>query len=270
LGFLLSIVGALIGAMIQRKYDKKHERRPLAQLLNFGHDELVFVFPHRDYEQKSILPRTSTEDFMAINNFISALINLEWKGKVSLRHSTNVDDAAKKHNLVVICSTKSNTFTTECQQILKSSGKFFCYSFQDDPSRPNTVLTCSPWDEHCQSPSYKQEQGISPQRLAEQHLDDYAIITKVHNPWNADNILIIVAGIRGIGTWGAAEFLKKKWMMIYDLLPEGKKDSEFSALIQVSYERYDIKDWRVVRVVTQEDFQDASTRKFPPPTLKSA
>jgi len=46
-GFLLSIMGALIGAWIQHSYDKRHERRPRAQLLNFGAGELLFILPHR-------------------------------------------------------------------------------------------------------------------------------------------------------------------------------------------------------------------------------
>jgi hypothetical protein len=36
---LLVRSSAALAAMIQGKYDKKHERRPLAHLLSFGHDE---------------------------------------------------------------------------------------------------------------------------------------------------------------------------------------------------------------------------------------
>src|ERR1700733_2790943 len=83
-GFVLSIIGALIGAWLQRLMDRKNARKPLNQLLNFGKDDLLFVFPHRtdhslaDQGVSALFPRTSTEDFMAMNNFITVLINIGW------------------------------------------------------------------------------------------------------------------------------------------------------------------------------------------------
>lgn len=74
-GFLLSIGAGLVGAYLQRAIDRRTERRPLSQLLNFGPENVVLVFPPRDESPEAILPRTSTEDFLAMNNFISALLN---------------------------------------------------------------------------------------------------------------------------------------------------------------------------------------------------
>ena len=258
-GFLLSTVGALIGARIQRAYDRRHERRPLAQLLNFGPDELLFIFPHRGFMPKSILPSTSTEDFMAINNFISALVQLDWKGKISVRNSDNVSDQDRKRNLVIICSPKSNTFTKEFQDTLKQQRRrSFFYFFEDDPSRKGTVRIVSPIGETCVSPSYEQEEecrsrGVSDEHLAKERLEDFAIITKVRNPWDEDNIVILIAGIRGIGTWAAAEFIKKRWQGIYNQLDASNKDQEFSALFRITYKAYDIKEWMEPKVLTDKD-----------------
>jgi len=256
-GFLLSIVGALIGAWLQRKIDRRHQHRPLSQLLNFGKDGLLFIFPHRDYGQ-SILPRTSTEDFMAINNFISALINLDRKIPISLRDMNHVAPQDQKQNLVIICSPKTNKFTGEFQQTLKRTRKPFFYFFENDPTKPGTVEILSPFGEHCKSDSFRQEdeckaRGVTADQLAHEQLDDFAVITKVRNPWNEDNIVILVAGIRGIGTWGAAELIKKKWRLIYDQLQADAKEEEFSALIRITYQEYDIKAWQVVRVLTEKD-----------------
>jgi hypothetical protein len=204
-GFVLSIAGVFIGAWIQRFYDKRQERRPLAQLLNFGPGELLFIFPHRNEVASSILPRTSTEDFLAINNFISALIHLDWKGKISVRDSAHISPVDRRQNLVIICSPKSNEFTSEFQQMLKGSREPFIYFFEDDPKRPGTVRISSPFGEVYSSKSFDQEsdclnRGVSRDQLANEQLEDYAVITKVRNPWNNENIAILIAGIRGIGT----------------------------------------------------------------------
>ncbi len=269
-GFLLSILGALMGAWIQHSYDKRHERRPLAQLLNFGAGELLFIFPHRGPVTQAILPRTSTEDFLAINNFISALIHLDWKGKISVRDFAHISPNDRKQNLVIICSPKSNSFTEEFQQTLKNSGKSFFYFFEDDPNKAGTVRILSPFGEVYISRSYKQEddclgRGVSKDQLAYEQLEDYAIITKVQNPWNEENIAILIAGIRGIGTWGAAEFIKKRWRFIYDQLPADAKNEEFSALLRITYQEYDIKDWMVVRVLKKKD----ATHEPPAPYIRN-
>jgi hypothetical protein len=99
-GFVLSLVAALIGAAIQRILNRRGEMRPLNQLLNFGNDDLLFVFPHREEIYEAILPRTSTEDFLAMNNVISALIKIGWRRKIAVRDTTRLSPADKKRNLV--------------------------------------------------------------------------------------------------------------------------------------------------------------------------
>jgi hypothetical protein len=115
LGFFLSIGAALVGASIQRHLDRLGERRPLNQLLNFGSDGLLFVFPHRDTTPEAILPRTSTEDFLAMNNFISALLIIGWTRKTGVRDTGRLTESDKRRNLVIICSPKSNTVAKSFQ-----------------------------------------------------------------------------------------------------------------------------------------------------------
>ena len=79
--------------------------------------------------------------------------------------------------------------------------------------------------------------------------EDYAVVTKVTNPWNASTKVIQIAGIRGIGTWGAAECIKKEWHQLHDQLPNKAKDSDFSALIRIEYDNCDITSIDVRRVV---------------------
>jgi hypothetical protein len=77
--------------------------------------------------------------------------------------------------------------------------------------------------------------------------DDTAMIVKVQSPWSPQHRILIVAGIRGIGTWGAAECMKKWWEELYHQKGSSKKrgttkSGDFAALVKVHYEGHDIKD----------------------------
>lgn len=80
--------------------------------------------------------------------------------------------------------------------------------------------------------------GADPQLLAEQALDDVAVVTKVTNPWNSFNRVFILQGVRGIGTWGAGEFVKKHWKQLSARLSD--KSGDFSVLVKIHYESCDI------------------------------
>lgn len=249
-GFVLSVIAGLIVFIIQRGLDKRRERRPLSQLLNFGRDELLFVFPHREEGSGAILPRTSTEDFMAMNNFISALLKLGWNQHIGVRDPERLSPEDRKHNLVVICSPKSNKFAAECQADFKTLGLKAFY-FEEE----SHVWYISDSDGGVYwSPSWEQEreykkQGVDPADFASKKFNDFAVITKVANPANNGKKIITLAGIRGFGTWGAGECIKKKWLDIYEQLPEDLQDSDFSALLSIEYDNCDITSIRVLRTL---------------------
>ena len=90
--------------------------------------------------------------------------------------------------------------------------------------------------------------GVPKSELPTKVYEDYAVVAKVTNPWNDKAKVVWVAGIRGIGTWGAAECIKKEWLQIYDKLPEGRKSHDFSALVRVEYDNSDIRHTEVRRV----------------------
>ena len=204
-GFALSIIGALVGAHVQRRLDNTVAQRPLNQLLNFGDDAILFVFPHRDEVPEALLPRTSTEDFLAMNNFISALLQINWNKNVAVRDTRHVSAEDRKRNLIVICSPKSNSLAGVLQAELIAAGKA-PFRFNRKDSGEWTICDDTVRD----SPSFEQErlyraQGILQRDMAEQTFTDYAIVSKVTNPWNPSNRIVWLAGIRGIGTWGAGE-----------------------------------------------------------------
>jgi len=251
LGFLLSIGAGVIGAYVQRRIDRRGERRPLNRLLNFGPDQLLFVFPHREEIPEAILPRTSTEDFLAMNNFISALLNIEWPRKIGVRDTNRVTEADRKRNLVIICSPKSNILAATFQKSLQQS-QSEAFVFQNDDTGRWHICDSDGAPYH--SKSWGQEDGylragINRHDLPSQNYEDYAVITKTTNPWNEKTKVLWVAGIRGIGTWGAAECIKKEWRQIYDQLPSETKDGDFSALLRIEYNNCDITSIDVRRVI---------------------
>ena len=258
-GFVLSVGAAIFGAYFQRKLDERRETRPLSQLLNFGKDDLYFIYPHRNdfgnntvRKDTSILPRTSTEDFMAVNNFISALINRRWDRKLCFHDTTHVSGEDKKKNLVIICSPKSNGFAALYQKEINEKHYFdHFYEFKQD-NRGEWYIT----DGHgiWTSPSFTMEteylkNGINRDGFASQSFEDYAVITKTRNPWNEKNKIISVAGIRGFGTWGAAECVKKEWRQIFKKLPRNCKEEGFSALVNIKYDNFDITSIELIEII---------------------
>jgi hypothetical protein len=253
-GSVISVGSGLAGAWIQRKIDQRSERRPLRQLLNFGPGEVLLIFPHRDQGREAILPRTSTEDFLAMNNVISALLNVGWSRGIGVRDTTRFTDDDRKRNLVIICSPKSNEVAAEFQTILKRERYEAFFFEQNRGGSGNWYISTPDLGISGQSPSWDQEKKYREETdgrldLSTKKFDDLAVITKIQNPWNNKTKIIMVAGIRGIGTWGAAECVKKHWREIYDRLPRDQKDCDFSALLSIQYENSDITSFKVSQVL---------------------
>jgi hypothetical protein len=80
--------------------------------------------------------------------------------------------------------------------------------------------------------------------IAEQRFDDVALILRVRNPWNARNKILCLAGVRGIGTWGAGEFVKKMWPLLLQNL-RGPSSADFWAIVGIRYENMDITKFSV-------------------------
>lgn len=210
----------------------------------------LFIYPQRDPcrddKPGAILPLISTEDFLAINNIISAYLKINWDppGTASLKDSVHVTDQdLKSHNLILICSPKTNKKTQEALDLLRKHNAIykrhlptFHINSQTDHWEMNhngDIITSKSFEQNNPSLEYP--------------LEDSAIIVKSFNPWNPKYRLLILAGIRGIGTWGAAEMLKKWTKKIYEKkgnsLKKGtSKEGNFIAYIKVMYTDLDIKE----------------------------
>lgn len=162
----------------------------------------------------------------------------------------HVTASDRTRNLVIVCSPKSNSFTQIFQDKLRTSHPT-AFAFESDINKEWMIIDCDGGEYH--SKSYKQvkdyiNRKIAISELPAQAYEDYAVVTKVTNPWNDKSKVVWVAGIRGIGTWGAAECIKKEWRQIYSkLLPENK-DCDFSAILKINYNNCDITSINVLRV----------------------
>jgi hypothetical protein len=262
INLIIGIGSAVIASIMYEKFQAKRERKPLNTLLNFGKkDEILFIFPFRNdtnhvpkdpHKPYDLLPRTATEDFIAINNIKSALLRIHWEGRDIIKQPEGMVPSDRLKNIFSICSMKSNDFTKEVESILIAQGKPI-FRVQQEGDEYLIANGDGTWP----SKTYRQvdkylANGIPSNQLYTQAYDDYGYITKITNPFNNDlhhrTKIFIVAGIRGIGTWAAAECIKKGWEQIYKKLDTANKSANFSALIKIKYDKLDIVEIKVISV----------------------
>ncbi|OGO14912.1 MAG: hypothetical protein A2Z14_16840 [Chloroflexi bacterium RBG_16_48_8] len=269
--FLVGIISGLVVDLILRSPRFLH-RRHLRLLLNLPKDQdLIFIYPprQRDY---AILPRAATEDFMGINNLISALLSIGWSSdRFVIRDTERItQQQCEDANVITLCSPKSNSFTAMVQRELLDDGVHHYYFDQvviknteseSLDSEPQWAIT----DGNGYYPSpitqalkdYEKEQqkqeGTMLPPLHERSLVDYAAVTKVRNPWRPEKHVLIVAGVRAIGTWGAAETIKKWYDLIYKekkgRFQRSRKDGYFSALLKIEYRNSDIIKAEIIGLI---------------------
>lgn len=243
LAVLIGIVSSVIAAFVYVELNKRIGYRHLRRLFNLSSDDVIFVFTHVAYAPQSILPHTSTEAFIAVNNLIGTLIHTGWKGPIRVRDTARIQAGDKTKNLVIVTGPKSNSFAGEVLSKIKEHVPQ-CLGFERISETPERWQISSDVA-ICPSPSYEQEEVAirDGKQIAAGKLDDIATIIKVTNPWNGANKIFIVAGVRGIGTWGAAEYLRKHARELYRAKSGSgkfKKNGDFAALLKVTYENYDI------------------------------
>lgn len=281
--FVFAIIAAIIVSSLWALIlilRKKWEGRPLRKLLNFGDGELLFVYtcwtcratehtkpnailpcvyagtPSQYLTEhtapNAILPYMAIEDVTAIHSVINALREINWKGKLDAKCAYKLTDDEKKRNIVTVCSSKINPFTKEVFDTLTAKGiniPIFVEGLNNpDEWQIKDGTACFT------SPSYEQIRTYlkDGKVVAEQEINDVAMIAKVTNPLDEEkkNKILLLAGVRGIGTWGAAECVRRKWKRIYNKKGKGgsegyRKDGNFVAVIDVKYRNFNILHTKV-------------------------
>jgi len=265
-----AIVAAVLGFVVRHLWDHYRARiRETGQraILAGIEDPVLFVFPGRQDLPEVILPRISTEDFLAINNIISAIISARllvgWHGPIRVRDTQHLNARDREeNNLVLICSPKTNEVTKEALELLRKAQRTqqaaqLIPQFVKDSATERWSIRWNQGTFPSESYTRLEELGrlddsnTRPSPAGEAELNDVAVIVKARSPWAGQRKILVIAGIRGFGTWGAAECLKKWWKPLYDKKRSSKelgtsKDGDFVALVSVRYKEYDIKEARLL------------------------
>ncbi len=245
-GVTTSLIAAVIGATIKIFYDWIVTRRRVSgqRAILYGFENhTLFVFPTRQVSKGGILPRMATEDFLAINNLISAFISAGMNPPEKVRSAETISQRDKEqNNLILICSPHSNDVTREAMELLSTTRTYGNHLpiFKTNPTSKERFIEAGGGT--FTSSSFGQE---GPE------LTDIAVVIKAPNPWASQHKILIVSGIRGIGTWGVAEFLKKNWKHLHERKarskPHGKR-GDFAALVEVTYNDLDIKETKLIQI----------------------
>lgn len=256
-------IGAL-GAYLWNWFQSWRTARGQAAILAGLDRPTLFVFPPRKTEggvppleggdpqhaAGRLIPWLAIEDFLAINNIISVYIRIGRRPPDHFKTCNFLVESDEKHNnLILICSSKSNTATKEALDLLRAQYDRFkdrVPYFEKVPGKEQIQI--------------RFKKGVYPSESYDQKgsvQDDIAMIVKARNPWAGQHRVLIVAGIRGIGTWGAAEFLKKWWEPLYHAKEASRKrgtskQGNFAAIVSVHYENYDIKNVTLVNFADLE------------------
>lgn len=268
IAFVLGVVTSLVASGIvwyarkrKREWDVRHT--PHGEILNLDRRRrVVFVFPTRPADEKENRPfrQVSMEDMLAMNYVGRALSLGGWDDETTdyrveelfapQRHNPHrkVDDA--DHNIVSICMSRANTITGCALDELRRRKLLDCEFLERKTPEGNAAWALR-WDDVVlQSPTFEQEAELLKKKVQfrEGMLQDYALIVKAPNPWSREGgKILIVAGVRGIGTWGAGWFIRERARFIYDRFGHGN----FAQVVKVTYD-----NWRIADVEPYDLYRD--------------
>lgn len=252
-GILTGVISGAIGFGLRHAWGVFIKRRQtIGQCAIFSGLEgpTLFVLPPRETAtdmRPPALPRTSMEDFLAVNNIIRAYLQIGWDPPAHTRHpDLLLEDDRSQNNLILLCASQRNAVTKEAIEKLRSSNSEFCHLipiFEIDQSSKNREIR---WNTGTFPSMSFNQKGPT--------YNDTAVIVKTQNPWAKDKKILIVAGIRGFGTWGAGDFLRKSLSELYDQKGNSRgkgisKTGNFVALVNVEYKNFDIKDVKLINIV---------------------
>lgn len=275
-GFLtvvLHVIGEVVTAVLLwpwRRIRRLFPTHAARSVFNCNSDlNLVIVYPPREEEPGSILPRVAGEDFMAITHVLK-IADIAGFPRDMVRmapvntETGNIEDNPDDGNLALVCAPWSNPMTGKVLVRLRNSCGLIAefHPLSSSPANPpasvatpRTKGTAQYYISFYGKPYYSNTYEVQEQ-LTREHkqpwkgdMKDYGLIIKAPNPYNLRNqnaTAFIIAGIRGIGTWGAAWYLCERVRDLYDSV----KDGDFAAVIEVDY-----SDFRIMPTTHLCDFR---------------
>jgi len=253
IAFLLGFVAALSGAYVFALLQALSRRPRLARVLKFDrrHDVLILYPPRDTNVPEPILPTISIEDFMAIYNIQRLLASAGWDpNRIRMKDMTHWcdDPRDQQQNLVLLCAPWRNTVTQQAMQGLAHVRERYDISLDKGPDGLKHMrFRCGQFFDttHEQIDALGKE-GIP---ASTGPLDDYALVlTAARGEWAQHGPVLVLSGLRGIGTWGAANHLRRHARGL-----EKRAGSRgFAIALSVRYGRWDIADTDELNFVSFE------------------
>lgn len=205
------------------------ESAALRDVMNFHGSELIFVVGPRVKAAGSIMPGVAVEDVFAMMNVIWLMVRNGMKPAFKLRDVAHLSETDHDKLIVTIGGPRANAFTYAA---LEPVGALF----DEDRSTHRWILKFA-------EAQYDVHNDSQDDAAADAARRDVGVIAKVPNPYRHGKSVIVLAGTRGIGTWGVADHLRKE---IVDLHANKRGDGNFHkrghfvAVVNVEYEDYDV------------------------------
>jgi hypothetical protein len=256
-----SIIGTVVLTTITLQVRKYYKNRSIRAILSFSEEgELLIVFSQREQQEQALLPRMATEDLMAINNIISLLIKIGWPKRIRIRSVQNLSTSDKSQNIVTLGGPKVNPFTKETLEQLQNrriqpldySRYDPQFEFVKDEQHSDRWLIKRGEHTKYESKAYDVKYAEAAEN-PELEIEDPALLIKVKNPRdpNSRTKVLVLAGIRGIGTWAAADYLRKFHVTLYNRKSgfpwepmsrwrAFRKSGDFATVIKGTYKNLDI------------------------------
>lgn len=245
-----TLISIIVGWYLNKYSQKFITRRPFSRVFGIPGNEKVFiVVPHRLFSiEEGLAParkrtHVTFEDMLAANyaertltlgGFSDTTISIR-----SVNQYKKDRSFYEQQNLVLICSPKTNEVTKEA--LLKINENYpdlnvDIIKIATNPDEWGIVFNKAVLksDSNRQIADYL-AQGKDPE---EQKQQDYGLLVRANSPWNKNKTVFIIAGIRGIGTWGAARCLRDHT----DEIIKKSKGANFALIVKVTYDNYKMVD----------------------------
>ena len=245
ISFLVGYFANIISAPRSKWYLEWISGRHLRTLLRLGRNEVIVVVPHQSISSNRRLPQVAVEDVLALRNVFEVLSELGIKHP-KIRHPENLSDSDLKRNIISIGGSNRNSFT---KKVLEFPVNGDLLSFATSPTAADQIEFKRGNSMTYTSPSYIG----TPEDQPKARSSDIAFILRRPNPKNELCSVVILAGIRGIGTWGASDHLRKHAKKLSARVAKDQDNAikqGFLAVITADYENFDIVQTKVKDVST--------------------
>ena len=163
-------------------------------------------------------PRVVSADDMLALEHVEGLASMAgWSPDRVVSQIDDDVDPSECANIVAICSDKRNK-TTELLLSHPDVQAMLGWRFDKISETPERWKLVVDNDTSVESPSYQEEEELRGQSKdpARRPKNDKAILAKLPNPFGGPGKVMIIAGIRGFGTAGAAQFLRTHAKILFD------------------------------------------------------